>query len=127
MRLALPLAALALTAAFLVGCGDDSSPKATASPASVVPGGIPPALRTISVTDNKFSPGSLQVPAGTGVFWEWDGSNEHSVVGTLNGQRIESPKQRAGKFSFDFTSAGTFEYQCGVHGAAMNGKIVVSS
>jgi plastocyanin len=119
--------ALAVTAVIVGGCGDDSSPTPTASPASVVPGGIPPALRTISITDNKFSPESLQVPAGTGVFWEWKGSNEHSVVGTLNGQKIESPKQRSGKFSFDFTSAGTFEYQCGVHGAAMSGKIVVSS
>jgi plastocyanin len=30
-----------------------------------------------------------------------------------------------GQYLFAFQKAGTFEYQCGVHGASMTGKITI--
>lgn len=80
---------------------------------------------TIRVEDNAFAPESRTVPVGTEVTWQWAGSNPHSVVGTFAGAAVSSPTQNSGTFKFTFTSAGTFAYQCGVHGQTMSGTIVV--
>jgi plastocyanin len=79
----------------------------------------------IRVEDNAFAPESRTVTVGTEVTWQWAGSNPHSVVGTFNGAAVESATQTSGTFKFTFASAGTFEYQCGVHGQSMSGSIVV--
>jgi len=123
------LAAVALASLVLAGCGDDddgdASPTRPAGNATQ-PGGVPSNLTKIAVSDNKFTPGSLQVPVGANVIWEWSGTAPHSVVGEFDGERIESPRLTGtGTFQHAFQKAGTFEYQCGVHGAAMTGTIRV--
>lgn len=144
------LAALALAVA-AVACGgddDDSSSPATATraPATTASGGAsssgsspaagattaasPAASRSaanaVSIVDNSFSPGTLAVTKGTKVTWTWSGNNPHSVVGkTADGKDVKSPTQSSGTFEFTFDVPGTFQYQCGVHGAAMTGTITV--
>jgi plastocyanin len=146
----MPLAALALVGAVLVACGDDdddddngtptgaattavNSPAATTTTAAATATqaaatATAPAEEgvTIQVGDNFFAPDEETVAVGTEVTWEWGGNAvPHSVVGTFNGEDVESEIQDSGMFSFTFESAGTFEYECGVHGAAMSGRIVV--
>ncbi|MGE3076074.1 MAG: cupredoxin domain-containing protein [Dehalococcoidia bacterium] len=124
------LCALAL---FAVSCGDDdeTTPTAAASPTTEAttegtPGiHLPESVTTVTITDNKFTPLTLQVPRGTTITWNWTGKNIHSVVGEWDGKQVESSKQRTGTFQFTFDSTGTFEYQCGVHGEAMSASITV--
>lgn len=82
---------------------------------------------TIRVADNSFSPATVTVAPGTTVTWDWIGTNApHSVVGSFNGVQVKSETLTGnGQFSFTFSSAGTFEYVCGVHGASMPGRVVV--
>jgi plastocyanin len=92
----------------------------------------------VTVQNNSFAPSSLTVAAGTTVTWNWDtcstasdpytGSTQtcvdHSVVWDTPGG-IASPTQSQGSYQRSFATAGTYNYHCAVHGAAMSGKVVV--
>ena len=112
-------------------CGTDEGSKAatparlpSASGSSTHTAGR--SLITIQIDDNTFAPSNLTVPMGTKVTWEWGGKNPHSIVGSWEGAAVQSQQfSRAGSFEFTFATAGTFTYQCGVHGAAMAGKVTV--
>ncbi len=130
------IVALGTTLALGAACGDDDddsggdTPEATATTGTAETptesGGIPANLTTIRVIDNSYSPTGLQVPADTTVTWTWEGSFPHSVSGTFNGETVESGVLEAGgEFEFTFASAGIFEYECSVHGAAMSGTVTV--
>ncbi|MGE0600528.1 MAG: cupredoxin domain-containing protein [Dehalococcoidia bacterium] len=127
------LAGLCAVALFAISCGDDddAAPTAAASPTTEAttegtPGiHLPESVTTVTITDNKFTPLTLQVPRGTTITWDWTGKNIHSVVGDWDGKQVESSKQRSGTFQFTFDSTGTFEYHCGVHGEAMSASITV--
>ena len=118
-------------ALFGSACGDSSPTVApTPSDAPMPAGGIPVNLRTITVSDNGFSPGALQVPIGTQVFWQWTGKQEHQITGTFKGNngdvRVESPRFKgSGTFSYEFKTNGLFEYHCAVHGEAMSGQVII--
>lgn len=140
-----PIAALALTAMAMAACGDDddggnqptaaattavSSPAASPTSAATRPAAASPTTAqstgtTIRLEDNVFVPDNTTIAVGTEVTWQWAGQAPHSVEGTFNGQQVKSTQQVNGTFRFTFASAGTFAYQCGVHGAAMSGRIVV--
>ena len=129
-----------LGALLVAACGDDDdksptvaiaaspSPNATVPPGPSAASGnatVPANLLEIEISDNKFTPSNLTVPVGSKVTWLWTGQRTHSVEGTFNGQSVASEKQNGGSFAFTFATKGTFDYQCGVHGAAMTGKITV--
>lgn len=122
-------ALLATTVIAAVACGDDddAATTPTVKPAGTANSGIPAALTTVKVQDNKFMPGALQVPVGATVTWDWTGSAaRHSVKGTFDGQPVESPAlSGTGVYLFAFQKAGIFEYECGIHGAAMKGTITI--
>ena len=118
------LMALATT---LTACGGGGSSKANADSPTNVGAGRPtaePAPQSkIMIADNSFTPAELTIPAGTNVVWEWSGTNPHSVL--ISG-RASDTMTGSGKFEKLFSTPGTtFPYQCGVHGAAMSGKIIV--
>ena len=125
------LVGLLAASALLMACGDDddndedsSGESSTSAPTSS--SGAPANLTKVTVSDNQFSPLSLQVPVGSNVTWEWSGSNPHSVKGTFDGKQIQSPTLTGtGVYLEAFQKAGTFSYECGVHGAAMKGTIIV--
>jgi plastocyanin len=112
--------------------GGDGGPggNPTATDAPMPAGGIPVNLRTITVSDAGFSPGALQVPIGTQVFWQWTGKNEHQIAGTFKGNDgdipVESPRLKgSGTFSYEFKTNGLFEYHCAVHGEALSGQVII--
>jgi plastocyanin len=84
--------------------------------------GAPPLQANVTVGDNVFNPGSSTIAAGGQVTWTWGGSNSHNVTFPAG---TSSSTQTAGTFSRTFPTAGTFNYQCSIHGAAMSGTIVV--
>jgi len=77
----------------------------------------------IEVQDNAFSPDNVTIKTGTTVIWKWTGTqNSHSIL--LQGST--SPAQTSGSFERRFDQTGnSFAYQCGIHGAAMTGRIVI--
>lgn len=123
------VAVLAVTAVVGAACGDDDGAKAAATPAAsaaVQPAATelakPGATAAVTIADNSFTPATVTVARGGSVTWTWGGRNQHSVAG---GEFKSDTKTGSGRFEFKFEKAGTFEYQCGVHGAAMAGKVVV--
>ena len=131
IRIGLAMAACAALALAATACGgdsddgdDDAGTSSTATQANA--GGIPSNLTKVAVSDNKFTPLNLQVPAGANVTWEWTGSNPHQVSGTFVGQEVLSPRLTGtGVFLFNFPKAGVFDYRCTIHGDAMKGTITV--
>ena len=107
------------------GNGDDNG--ATQEPTPGNGGGDSMAQdETVAVADNSFTPSSLTIATGGTVTWEWSGEFPHSVVGEFAGEPVASETLTGtGTFSFTFEEAGTFSYQCGVHGDAMSGTVVV--
>jgi plastocyanin len=83
----------------------------------------------INIKDNSFDPATLMVKVGTTLTWDWSSSrNPHSVVGQFAGSAVDSGTHTgSGQFQFTFPSAGTFAYQCGIHGASMTGRVVVEA
>src|SRR3954469_11562156 len=69
----------------------------------------------ISIVDNSFSPNSTTLAAGATVTWTWNGSLNHNV--TFDNTSVgNSATQSSGTFSKTFSSPGTFNYHCTVHG-----------
>ncbi len=130
LRLA-AVATIAVVAALAVSCGDDDDATPTAAPTATTEatsGGIklPAGVTTVTISDNKFTPLSLQLPVGTTVTWDWSGRNPHSVVGSWDDAEVHSPQQKgSGTFQFKFEHQGIFEYHCGVHGEAMSGTVTI--
>ncbi len=120
---------VALSAPLLVACGGGSSGSSDANAsgplATRAPDATPtaPTVVEVQISDNKFTPAELTIKVGTTVRWVWSGQNQHSVL--LGG--VDSGKhQGTGTFEKTFSEgAGEYNYQCGVHGAAMSGKIIV--
>ena len=96
--------------------------------------GIPNALphKLAAPRPHKRDPRLLAVdtvPAGTMVTWTWSntGSTSHSVEseGTTSFASSDILTGSGMTYSVTFTTPGTYEYDCAVHGQAMSGTIVV--
>jgi plastocyanin len=96
----------------LAGCDDGASSAAAQEPV---------ATSEINVRDNNFEPQAAEVSAGDTVTWNWEGSNEHNVVG----DGFSSDAQSGGTFQHRFDQAGTYDYRCTLHGG-MNGTVIVT-
>jgi len=87
----------------------------------------------VQVGDNFFrssrnstsNPAVDTIAAGGTVTWTWAGVNSHSVESTGAPSFTTSTVKTSGTYAFTFTSAGTYTYDCGVHGASMSGRVVV--
>ena len=98
----------------LAACGDDDSSTND------------PNVSVVQISDNQFAPAALVVHTGATVKWVWSGKNAHSVVGKFGDKDVSSAQNKgSGSFELTMDSAGTFQYQCGVHGSAMTAKITV--
>ena len=69
------------------------------------------------------------VAAGTEVTWTWTntGATPHSVESEGSPSFASSAIQTGSGMTYHvmFTTPGTYQYQCAVHGAAMTGRVVV--
>lgn len=87
-------------------------------------GGTAPTSANVSVGDNFFDPTATTIAAGGQVTWTWAGSASHNVTFSTGSN---SATQTSGTFNRTFPTAGTFNYQCTVHGASMSGTVTVQS
>ena len=82
-----------------------------------------PDLMEVSIDNFSFGPTELTVIAGTTVTWTNHDDIPHTVVSTdkvFKSKVLDTDE----KFSFTFTSPGTFPYFCSIH-PKMTGKVVV--
>jgi plastocyanin len=119
-----------LAVASLYGCGG-SYGGTTAPPNQNT--NTPPAVGGISVENNSFNPSAKTVAVGTTVQWAWNSCTGDPYYGgtTCTAHSVTfddgtgSATQDHGTFSKLFNTAGTFNYHCSQHGAAMAGTITV--
>ena len=79
----------------------------------------------IRISNFSFTPPLLTVPAGTTVTWVNEDDEPHTVVEA--GKLFKSHALDTGdKFSFTFSTPGTFKYLCTIH-AHMVGTVVVAA
>lgn len=95
------------------------------------------AVGTVTVGNDFFqsghngstNPAVDTIPAGTMVTWTWTntGSTAHSVhsEGTTSFASSTILSGSGKTYSVTFTTPGTYQYDCAVHGQAMSGRIVV--
>ena len=77
---------------------------------------------TISMKNSAFSPPSLQVMVNTTVTWINDDNMVHTVTSD-NGSFDSGDIAPGSRFSYTFTSTGTFNYHC-IHHSGMTGVIL---
>ena len=79
---------------------------------------------SVDIANFAFDPPSVTINAGESVTWTNHDGAQHSAA-FVNG----GPKTRAlskdQSASLQFTTAGTFDYICGIHGASMMGTVIV--
>ena len=135
MKTTLMIAAIALA---LAGCGGGGEPVQPAennggtggTGGTGGPTGPASTSSSITVSDNKFDPPNTTVPTGTTVTWTWVGGSDgyttptqHNVTWTSGFPG--SATQETGTYQRVFSTAGTYTYQCSIHGAAMAGTVNV--
>src|ERR1700693_3126022 len=139
-----PLLVIIPMAMLLAGCGEGSARPnktegkagsaasgvdvgpATAAAQEVRPSTSPNAPETQVGIDNfAFSPSKLTVPAGTKVTWINHDDVPHTATSTAKPRLFHSGTlDTDDKFSFVFTTPGTYDYFCAVH-PHMTGQIIV--
>jgi plastocyanin len=78
----------------------------------------------VKIDNFTFAPQQLTVKAGTTVTWINEDDIPHTVVST--GHFRSKPLDTGDKFTFTFTTAGSFQYFCGLH-PHMQGSITVEA
>jgi plastocyanin len=91
---------------------------AAASPAAAEDAGV-------KIDNFTFVPQRVTVKAGTTVTWTNEDDIPHTVAATAKAFRSKA-LDTEDKFSFTFTTPGTFEYFCSLH-PHMTGTIVVEA
>ena len=111
------------------GGGGGGGSQVTSPPPS---GNTPPPSNGITVSNNTYSPVNKSVAVGTTVQWAWNTCTGDVYAGTTCTSHsvtfddgVTSPTQDQGTYSRTFNAAGTYNYHCVVHGAAMAGSITV--
>ena len=89
----------------------------------------------VTIQNFAFAPQTLTVKAGTKVTWTNNDSAPHTVTSTdgpstsaSTTSQFDSGQMGSGdSFSFTFTKAGTYYYECTIHAsmASMHAKVVV--
>jgi plastocyanin len=82
-----------------------------------------PAMAEVKIDNFSFGPGTVTVAAGTTVTWTNRDDIPHTVVST-DGAFKSRVLDTEEKFSFTFTTAGSYPYFCSIH-PKMTGKLVV--
>lgn len=69
------------------------------------------------------------IAAGSSITWAWNAAGSHSIQSTSQAPAIfrNSVVMSAAnsQYAVTFQNPGTYDYQCGVHGQLMTGRIVV--
>jgi plastocyanin len=80
---------------------------------------------TVSIKDFAFSPASVTVKAGGTVQWTNADTAPHTAT-DIDGLFNSSTLEQGAKFSFKFTTPGTYTYHCTIHSMMANATVVVT-
>jgi plastocyanin len=83
------------------------------------------AAAVLKIDNFAFMPKSVTVKAGTTVTWTNQDDETHTVTSTTKEFKSE-PLSAGDKFTFTFTTPGTYKYFCSLH-PFMTGTIVVEA
>jgi len=86
---------------------------------------VGPGIQFVSAHDGSQNPAVTTISAGATVTWTWSGSLLHSVQSTGSTSFVGSQIMSSGSYSVQFLTPGTYHYDCGVHGTAMSGTVIV--
>jgi plastocyanin len=114
---------LLLAGLLACGGGSDSSGPVCCGPKGAVTVG--PGVQFTSRHNNSNNPAVDTIAVGDTITWTWQGSLPHSVRSTGSPSFTSSGTQTTGEYKVKFTAAGTYTYDCAVHGASMTGRVVV--
>lgn len=118
-----------------IACGGSGGGSGTTGPGTP-PGGPPPygspppactpsGATVCLTTSNQFDPASLTVAVGATVTWDNSTGVTHNVTFSTAGAPGKINNFSSGTRSLTFPTAGTYNYNCTIHGASMSGTIVV--
>src|SRR5256885_16962793 len=82
------------------------------------------ATSAVTIQGLAYSPKSITIRVGDTVTWTNRDNAQHSARFAGMGTPILSQNQSG---SLTFTVAGTFNYDCAIHGSAMQGTVVVQA
>ena len=120
---------LLIIAAAVYGCSSDSSGPSNGGGGGAVGSVTVGNIFFQSAHNGTMNPAIDTVPVGTTVTWTWTntGSTSHSVQSDGSPSFTSSAIMTGdGKtYTMMFTTPGTYQYDCAVHGSAMTGRIVV--
>lgn len=135
-------AAMVLLLSGIAGCGEErettqETAATTAAPTVAPVETFAPNGEVVEVKaiDNNFVQQSVTVVAGTEVKWLNNGRNAHNVVPENDPQAttwgvLDADFEPKDTYSYVFTTPGTYQYYCTIHGTAtagMFGTIVVTA
>lgn len=78
----------------------------------------------VSIIDFAFSPTPITINVGDTVTWTNNGAVTHTTTSLTPGIWDSGFLQPGGTFSHTFTQAGTFDYECTIHG--FTGRVIVT-
>ena len=86
-----------------------------------------PMAASVTVGNNFFNPNAVTIAVGGTVTWTWSaGAVTHNVTfAPTAGAPANIGNTSSGSAARQFNSAGTFNYECTIHGAPMNGTVTV--
>lgn len=72
--------------------------------------------KTVSVSNNAFSPATVSIKKGDSVTWRWtQGGVGHNVTPAKGGAGSKTTSKKGYTFTKKFTKAGTYTYVCTIH------------
>jgi plastocyanin len=122
-RFARLLAALAVAALVLVGCGDDGGGGEDAGPSVPLTEGDEVEVLAI---DNVFEPEDIRIRSGTTIRWVNNGRNDHNIIPEDEDAdwRVDTEDFVPGdEVEFEFNESGSYRYYCSIHGTIDVGMI----
>ncbi len=83
-------------------------------------------IQFVSSHNASENPAVGTIAVGGSVTWTWTGSLPHSVrsIGSTS-FASSNVKTASGTYAVQFTTPGTYQYDCAIHGMAMTGTILV--
>ena len=80
-------------------------------------------LATVQISNFRFEPQTLEVPAGSSVTWK-NGDEEIHAIAAADGSFASKGLDTGDAFTQTFAAPGTYAYRCALH-PHMTGTIVV--
>lgn len=127
----------AAAAALALACSNDNTAPTTGGTGAGAGGGTTPTTANVTVGNIFFqsarngtkNPAVDTVATGGTVTWTWTGTGTvaHSVLSMGTPSFTSSPVLSGDgqTYTMAFSTAGTYQYDCAVHGTQMTGTIVV--